>query len=202
MQFVGERFGFLSVLSEEPKRNSRRQFKCLCGCGAEVILSDNRLKSGQRYCSRRCSLLASLSDRSEYSSWHKMKQKCTNPSDRDYPEVGGVGIKFCDRWQEFRNFLEDMGPRPDDRVFGRLDVTKDFCPENCRWMTLSEFQATHKNVVKITIDGETRGQSEWARIAGLNLMAFKHRLQFAKTEEDLRNCLRPVGQWTKPTSQK
>jgi hypothetical protein len=64
-----------------------------------------------------------------------MLTRCSNPKDASWRWYGARGIKVCDRWKNFRNFLEDMGERPAGRTLDRKDRAKDYEPGNCCWST-------------------------------------------------------------------
>lgn len=75
----------------------------------------------------------------EYRSWQMMKNRCMNPNARDYAYYGGRGIKICDSWMEFDNFLSDMGRRPTSaHTLDREDPDGDYVASNCRWATKVE----------------------------------------------------------------
>ena len=80
----------------------------------------------------------SLSESPTYHSWESMKARCYLPSKRSYRWYGAKGIKVCGRWHTFKNFLADMGIRPEGKTLDRLDGSKDYGPENCRWATPKE----------------------------------------------------------------
>ena len=44
--WVGKRFGYLTVLAYDGKRNGRHFWKCRCDCGKEVIINQSNLKIG------------------------------------------------------------------------------------------------------------------------------------------------------------
>lgn len=84
-----------------------------------------------------------------YSSWHAMRQRCTNPRHRAYPRYGGRGIVVCERWRSFKNFLADMGERPPGRTLDRRDNDGPYAPWNCRWATAKE-QNRNSSHCKVT----------------------------------------------------
>lgn len=67
-----------------------------------------------------------------------MKQRCTNPKAPNYQYYGGRGIKYCERWEKFENFLADMGVRPEGMSIERMDNDGDYEPGNCKWATQVE----------------------------------------------------------------
>ena len=67
-----------------------------------------------------------------------MLERCTNPKKDNFADYGGRGIKVCDRWRRYKNFLADMGKRPPGMTLDRIDVNGNYEAGNCRWATASE----------------------------------------------------------------
>jgi hypothetical protein len=84
-----------------------------------------------------------------YVSWRQMKQRCTNPKYPGFGRYGGRGIRFCDRWKLFANFLADMGDRPEGKSLDRIDCNGNYEPSNCRWATMTE-QQRNRSTNKLT----------------------------------------------------
>lgn len=155
---IGKTYGRLMVIDEADRqpngKNLLRAFLCRCECGTEKIIAASNLSTGR---TKSCGCLqrekAKLSNGAPvkhdqcwsptYSSWAGMKDRCTNQNHKSYNNYGGRGITVCERWMDFRNFLEDMGERPSGTSIDRIDANGDYKPGNCRWATAQQ-QASNK----------------------------------------------------------
>ena len=121
---------------------------------------------------------------SEYMAWRAMRQRCQNPNNDRYHRYGSRGIKVCERWQSFQNFLTDMGEKPStDLTLERMDNDGNYEPGNCKWATQKEQagnrQASPKQYpfVGLGPNGEkvlSNNQSEFARCYGLDNADISH----------------------------
>lgn len=82
-----------------------------------------------------------------YNTWRAMIYRCTQKSHIAYKNYGGRGIKVCDEWRKFSNFLRDMGERPQNKTLDRIDPNGNYEPSNCRWATPKQ-QARNKRKKK------------------------------------------------------
>lgn len=71
-----------------------------------------------------------------YYCWSRFKSRCINSNDDRYHLYGGRGIKYCQEWDKFENFLKDMGEKPLNHRFNRIDKEGDFEPDNCEWVPI------------------------------------------------------------------
>lgn len=91
----------------------------------------------------------------EYRAWCHLRNRCNNPRNGSYENYGGRGIKVCERWGTFENFLTDMGRRPSrGHSIERNHVNGDYEPGNCCWATNKQQQNNKRDNIYILIRGE------------------------------------------------
>lgn len=145
---IGRVFGKLQVkrlAGEGPRGYS---WWCLCECGNEVKLTTFQLNRESNKCcgctkKRKKYLITTPKELREahkltHISWKAMLARCFYlPEDKK--QKCYKGIKICERWLIFANFLEDMGDRPSiEHSLDREDPDGDYDKENCRWLTKKE----------------------------------------------------------------
>jgi len=145
IDITNHRFGLLvAIRFEGTDRGGRTIWLCQCDCGNSCIRRANDLRT-RKNCSCGCNKSVRHGYRRErahplYDAWHNMIQRCTNPSNPGYKRYGGRGIKVCDRWKDFTNFLADVGERPSPELsIDRYpDNDGNYEPGNVRWATTQQ----------------------------------------------------------------
>lgn len=82
-----------------------------------------------------------------HRTWQHMRERCNNKNHPQYRDWGGRGIKVCERWDNFANFVEDMGDRPEGLTLDRIDNDGDYEPGNCRWATRLQQTLNRRNMI-------------------------------------------------------
>lgn len=97
-----------------------------------------------------------------WKSWQMMKSRCNNPRYSQYKDYGGRGITYDPDWEDFKNFLADMGERPKGKTLDRFpDHDGPYNKNNCRWATKVEQQRNRR----IPLTSPYPGVS-WQKIRG------------------------------------
>jgi hypothetical protein len=191
IELSGQTFGRLTVI-EFSHRSPNRQsnWVCRCSCGKTATVCISSLRNGDTRscgCIRRSQIasrnvantrhghLANRRISPEYHSWRAMLTRCSlSANSQDLKNYYNRGIRVCDRWLKFENFLADMGPRPAGKSLDRYPKGDgNYEPGNCRWATPKQQAETSRHPGRvpgvITVAGVTATRRLWAKAIGLSL---------------------------------
>jgi hypothetical protein len=69
-----------------------------CGCGRTERFTKFATKHGLRF-------------QPTYLVWLEMRQRCSNPKNKQWKNYGGRGIRVCPTWDDYSVFDREMGPK-------------------------------------------------------------------------------------------
>jgi len=172
-------YGRLTVLGERGQRGGHRLLLVRCACGSEKEIDKQSVLTGR---TKSCGCLNAQVRRSKprkhgmcrtrtYNVWMHILRRCQNLKCFAYRWYGARGIKVCERWGKFENFLADMGECPPGRSIDRIDNDKGYEPGNCRWANRGEQARNTRRTIFITVDGERLCVKDWADRIGVKASA-------------------------------
>lgn len=209
----GDTFGDWTVIEHTDRvtKAGRNYWLCRCKCGNTKEVLAGSLLSGK---STKClSCVAKLrgphfkhghastgNESPTYRTWVSIVNRCEDKKNVVYGYYGGSGVKICQHWRTFANFLAGMGERPDGCVIDRLNdsaETKHYscghCPQckrngwklHCRWVSRIDSAANRAGFTRlITHNGKTQTIAAWARETGIAYTTIVGRLNRGWTPVD------------------
>ncbi len=141
---AGMKFGRLTVLGLSGRRGqrNRRYWLCRCECGNQKEALAGALKNAHVTscgCAHATQGNKTGGRGTNHPLWHRwrgMISRCTYECSFNWDNYGGRGIKVCDRWKRFPNFLEDMEPTyTEGATLERVNNDGDYEPSNVIWAT-------------------------------------------------------------------
>ena len=160
-------------------------WRCICDCGQSRIIEGTGLRAGRnKSCgcaSPRFQSVYGLNHRGHegrtYGIWRGMHSRCVDHKHKKAHLYAKKGIKVCDRWKDFANFLVDMGEAPIGMSIDRIEGDKSYEPGNCRWATPKQ-QGNNTTANKILeFDGRSQTLSLWADELGIKANTIVYRLR-------------------------
>lgn len=195
INMIGKKYGRLTVIEFAGiDKNHSATWKCLCECGETKILDGRLLRYGkvkscgcldrERHITNPNRLRHGMCKTRIYNIWTSIKSRCNNKND---PLYGGRNISVCKEWKDFEPFYEwaIKTGYDDTKSIDRIDVNGDYSPENCRWADITTQANNRRNNHPITINGETRNITQWAKLYGVSYQSVWKRMKKGISGEDL-----------------
>lgn len=109
-----------------------------------------------------------------------MKDRCYNPKNNSYKYYGGKGIEICSEWlvdkESFFSWALSHGYEV-GLTIDRIDPNKNYCPENCRWLSMQENSKRAGDPAFYTVGDICDTGSGWSARLGIGI---NHITSFAK----------------------
>jgi len=185
-----------------PYRDGKKyRVEAVCGCGkhgAPICRKDNEPVGACIDCRERRKIKHGHAIHGQtsptYKIWQSMLGRCENKDDHAYKNYGARGIRVCERWQSFENFLADMGERPPHLSIERTKNNLGYWKSNCIWATRKRQNRNTRRTRYLTHAGETMSASDWADRVGIDVHTILNRIDRAGMS--IKAALTtPVGDW-------
>lgn len=215
-EIIGRRIGIFDVIRESDHRardgHKLYHVKC-CECGWESDLRKIQIEA-----TTKCTHLYISGNLRSFNTytWENqrirsifsgMKSRCYDPDDKNYQWYGAKGIEICDEWLRNPKLFEKWALEngyDDNLTIDRENENKDYCPENCRWITSND-NARYKSTTRIIdVDGESHTGREWADVLkiGTNVVnTYIRKYGEENTKEFIKRFLENPGEKPKKKSQ-
>jgi hypothetical protein len=182
----GNRYGKLVVVERLPTDGKGKSilWLCKCDCGNETYVRANMLRIGHTQscgCLAKERLLESvkthgMSKTRVYNIWCQMRYRCSVKTRPDYKYYGGRGIAVCEEWLEFEAFYKwaKENGYSDDLSIDRIDNSKGYSPENCRWATVEEQRNNMRSNRRFLVFGEILTLTQIAKKYRVNINTLRY----------------------------
>lgn len=159
---IGQKYHWLTVIGEGerlrlPSGQTNRTIKCSCICGKE---KDIRLVHLKRGFIRSCGCLQKTkygqSGKKLYRVLRGMLDRCSGKVENS-PQYVKKGITVCDEWKKnFKSFIlwAESNGYEEGLQIDRIDNSKGYSPENCRWVTPKLNTNNRDNTLFVNYKGE------------------------------------------------
>ena len=115
-----------------------------------------------------------------YRIYYNMKSRCNNPKVPCYKRYGGAGVKIYDEWLNDFTAFQDWALQngyTDDLTIDRIDNSKGYSPDNCRWVTTKKQSRNKSSNNLVSINGITKTLKDWCGVYNINYQTVQDRLR-------------------------
>lgn len=188
----GTKIGSATVINRaddyiSPKGEHKIMWNVLCNiCGKIFVAPGTRITRGKVKMCMECSIKAytkhGMSETRLYNVYKGIKRRCYGKSSPNYYRYGGRGIEMCKEWKnDFTTFYAwamsqeyDESADRGELTVDRIDVNGNYCPENCRLVSMKEQANNTRSNIRIDYHGVTYTASTFAELMNIPY----HRVRF------------------------
>lgn len=177
---AGQKFGDVEIIRKHhtkivyygTRKVTKDFYLCKCKCGKEFIAYKHNLtRNVDRIESCGCAMGSHHHSKTRCMKiFYGMKQRCYTKTCPDYKNYGGRGIRVCNEWlknpKNFYDWAMANGYK-NTLTIERIDVNKDYCPENCKWATKIEQAQNKRTTRRFFYFGQMLTISEICGLTGL-----------------------------------
>lgn len=121
-----------------------------------------------------------------------MKERCNNPNSENYNWYGRRGIHVCEEWNNnfylFYAWAINNGWEKGLEL-DRINNMKDYCPENCKWVTHKQQCRNRRSNVRVEINGISLLMCEWEERFNLRKKSLS-KVKYRHGEEYMMNYIK------------
>lgn len=190
IDLTGMRYGKLTVLKQGERFHNKITWECQCDCGNKITVLPNSLRTGN---TKSCGCLSGKHGGTKtrlYVVWCRMMDRCYKPYVERYKNYGGRGIIVCDEWHDFANFREwaiasgyDQNAKHYECTLDRIDVNGNYCPSNCRWISMNEQMQNTTRTHYIIVNGERMNLTQASKKYNISVATLWARLNLGWSPE-------------------
>ena len=198
---IGKRIGLYDVLYECGHRanDGHKLYRVRCSeCGFETDMLKSKIAK-----TTKCTHLNVSGNYKKYHTYtwsnhrigkifYSMIDRCYNENNKSYRWYGQKGITVCTEWLSNPKSFEEWAVANgynDNLTIDRKKENKDYCPENCRWITMNDNSKYKSTTRLIEVDEETHTGREWASILDIGTNVINNMLR-SFSEEQVKEFIR------------
>lgn len=182
---------YLGFYAKEDSDRKRHYYLCQCDCGntcivRQKVLTDKKRKTAS--CGCNVTLHKGISKHPAYQAYKCMIGRVKRPHPYYHKHYIENHIGICEEWdghpENFYKWADENGFRK-GLSLDRIDNTKDYSPDNCRWAD-AYTQANNRGSYNhnLTYNGKTQSISMWARELNIRESTLRARIDSGMSTEE------------------
>lgn len=199
MEYIGKKYNNWTIIDFIGQgKHLESLFRVRCDCGNEEIKAISAITKKKSKECKNCfsgAIKHGLSKTHLNKIWRDIKAR-TNPNNKssNIRNYAKLKISICEEWaNDFMAFYnwslangysdEKLPNGKHKWTIDRINVYGDYCPENCRWVTMKEQCRNKTNHLYLEYKGSTKKLFEWCELLNIPYKITARRLRDGWTVE-------------------